>query len=206
MARKPRAKPAPAEVAAVPNEPAVTSYPPRRPRDAVLLGESAILADGQSWQLYPGYFLVTLDEIRDRMFDQWVTGQPHSVRDVVEAGCVLLRLNYELGPDEARLLAYATVGREETASGFATAVLQSLIINYKQNWTYSEWQQTAFLLAGVDAATVPVAKMPAMLAHLIAARRIARPEDFVAVHLGLAYRANLLKAAQPVMVPPGMPA
>lgn len=203
MAKKPKKAAAPASSIEIP----ATPYPPQRPRAARLDGESAMMADGQRWVLFPGYFLTSLDPIRDRLFDLWAAGRPFAVDDVATAAAALLSLNYELTLDEARLLVYGTIGRSETGSGFATAVLHSLVINFTQRWTYSEWQQTAFILAGVDASSVPVDKMPAMLAHLIAAGRVAPPEKYVGSLVHLDYRKQLLKATtSPTVIPPGMPA
>jgi hypothetical protein len=149
-------------------------------------GIPVTLTDGRTWLLPRLYYTRQLDELRDRLFDDLVARHSVRIADVRLAAFILLCSNYRLGRDEAfRLLAVP-------APEIKDAVIDALIPPACESLSVSDWTRSALLANGIKPDDVPGEDLPAVLAQLEAAGRIAPASRFSAAAAHAAAVKSLL--------------
>lgn len=134
---------------------------------------ATLTIDGHRWGLPDGRLMRSLDDVRDRIFDESVTRGSVAMEHVRVAAFVLLSTAYDLQPDAiCNLLAHVD------DQPLADAVMEALF-GPARCYNYTEWVVSALRANGLGPASVPADELDAVLRQLVLSGRAAEPEAFI---------------------------
>lgn len=137
-------------------------------------GVPIVLGEFGTWTLPYALTQPSIDDLRDAIFDRYILKEQVIVGDISLAACRLLRVNYDISPEDAGL-----VLRSAVQADLAEAVWACLIGETSNHRTYSQWVRSSLYTAGLDPAKIPPRELGHVLRHLEMSGRVEPKQTFI---------------------------
>ena len=179
---------------AEPDDQVVNNERPLTPGEREKTGATGfpIELSGQTWLIPDALTSRTLDEVRDRMFDQSARTGKIARSDVWIGAMVMLCHNYDLSMDEAGQLVQSAEVKELARIVWAGLIAPA---DNDRNRTYSEWIRASLAANGLSPLSIAPELVAGVLTTLVATGRAMPVEEYSSIARHAAAKAKILKQA-----------